>query len=452
MVNSLMEAGGAVPVAEANVGLELSLPPHQLAFFPDEIASSQATSSTFVDNLSLPVHRWFRYSAGFSAVWARELIADQVALGRRRILDPFAGSGTVLLESERFMAEGKGIEAHPFVLRVAKAKLQWRMNPKSFLKATSDILKAAHTKPFRMAEYPPLITKCFPSASLMKLNALKCAWHERADGSPLSELCWLALASILRECSPVGTAQWQYVLPKKSKARATDPFEAFRVKVFDMCRDMAARQGDTCGPHALICRDDARECASVPEGWADLVITSPPYANNYDYADATRLEMCFFGDVDSWGGLQEAVRKHLVRSCTQHVAALREGLHAYLRNPLLTPIGEELGGVCERLGAERETHGGKKPYHLMVAAYFSDLARVWKALRQVCTSGALVCFVVGDSAPYGVYVPVDRWLGELAISVGFKTYRFEKTRDRNIKWKNRKHRVPLHEGRLWVEG
>jgi hypothetical protein len=49
-------------------------------------------------------------------------------------------------------------------------------------------------------------------------------------------------------------------------------------------------------------------------------------------------------------------------------------------------------------------------------------------------------------------VPVDRWLGELAVAAGFKSYHFEKTRDRNVKWKNRKHNVPLHEGRLWIEG
>ncbi|EQD27321.1 hypothetical protein B2A_15275, partial [mine drainage metagenome] len=47
--------------------------------------------------------------------------------------------------------------------------------------------------------------------------------------------------------------------------------------------------------------------------------------------------------------------------------------------------------------------------------------------------------------------PVERWLGELSVSVGFRSYEFEKLRDRNTKWLNRKHRVPLQEGRLWVE-
>ena len=86
----------------------------------------------------------------------------------------------------------------------------------------------------------------------------------------------------------------------------------------------------------------------------------------------------------------------------------------------------------------------------MIALYFLDLAKIWMELRRVCKKGSLVCFVIGDSAPNGVYVPVDEWLGKLAVSAGFKEYQFEKTRDRNVKWKNRKHTVPLKEGRLWI--
>jgi hypothetical protein len=104
------------------------------------------------------------------------------------------------------------------------------------------------------------------------------------------------------------------------------------------------------------------------------------------------------------------------------------------------------------LAEVRLTKGGKKTYHLMVACYFRDLAQVWRSLRRVCAEGSTVCFVVGDSAPYGVYVPVIEWLGRLARAAGFRQYRFEKLRDRNVKWKNRKHRVPLCEGRLWVDG
>lgn len=108
--------------------------------------------------------------------------------------------------------------------------------------------------------------------------------------------------------------------------------------------------------------------------------------------------------------------------------------------------------VVKKLDEEKENHGGKKNYHTMIALYFLDLAYIWKNLRSACKDGADVCFVVGDSAPYGIYIPVDEWLGKLAVSAGFNSYYFEKLRDRNIKWKNRKHRVPLKEGCLWVEG
>ena len=410
------------------------------------------TTSTFTANLSLPVHRWFRYSAGFSAVWVQEVIEREKEKGRQRVFDPFAGSGTVLLESELCQVEGIGVEAHPFVARIAQTKLHWREPPNAFTTHALSILEEAKKEKIERQEYPALMGKCFPPETLGRLEGLRRVVHRRADGSPLSELSWLVLGAILRECSPVGTAQWQYILPNKTKVRAMDPFKAFEAKVTMFSTDMAERQKRPAGPRAKLLVDDARECKSVPTGWADLVVTSPPYANNYDYADATRLEMTFFGEIEGWGCLQEAVRKHLVRSCTQHVAPLTKQTDSLIQAAAVAPISRELSETCRKLAIERETHGGKKNYHTMIAAYFKDMAEVWLALRRVAAKGALVCFVVGDSAPYGVYVPVDRWLGELAVAAGFKSYEFEKTRDRNLKWKNRKHRVPLHEGRLWVQG
>lgn len=73
-------------------------------------------------------------------------------------------------------------------------------------------------------------------------------------------------------------------------------------------------------------------------------------------------------------------------------------------------------------------------------------------MRIVSRPGVHMCWVIGDSAPYGVYCPIDKWIGELAVAAGFHSDHFEKLRDRNIKWKNRKHRVPLKEGLLWIEG
>ena len=414
-------------------------------------APAAVDSSTFTSNMSLPVHRWFRYSAGFSASWVKDCIRSAKSKQDEnvRVLDPFAGSGTVLLEAEEENVPSYGVESHPFVSRVAQAKITSGIEADAFRSFAAGILKRAQKVTPDVGGYPDLIRKCYPDDVIEGLDRLRKAWVE-TQHHPLSELGWLALAAILRQCSPVGTANWQYVLPNKSKAKVVEPFTAFSDKVRQMYVDLCGRRPTEAV--ARLIQGDAREMPGVPDKWATLVITSPPYPNNFDYADATRLEMTFFGDVAGWGDLQKTVREHLVRSCTQHVSPLVSETSSLLADKLLDPIRAEIDLVCERLDKERHVHGGKKNYHTMIVAYFLDMARMWKRLRDVTTNGASVCFVIGDSAPYGIHVPVDKWMGELAVASGFKGFTFQKTRDRNMKWKNRKHRVPLREGHLLVEG
>jgi DNA modification methylase len=402
--------------------------------------------------MKLPVHRWFRYSAGFSAEWVKEVVTEFKARGAVTLFDPFAGSGTALLAGQECGVRSCGIEAHRFVARVARAKLLWREQLGQFSRFAETMLRGARQNGGTTEGYPSLIGKCFPEEILLELDALKQAWVAANDGSAAAELCWLALTAILRACSPVGTAQMELIQPRKRKQSFSRPFEAFPAQVGVMLSDMRFFQRRRQSAEATIYEDDARSCRVIEDGSVNLVITSPPYVNNFDYADATRLEMTFWGELRGWGDLQAQVRRHLIRSCSQHMSAQRESIEQLLAGEPELPMRGEVQRVCDRLDQERLGHGGKKNYHLMVAAYFSDMARVWSALRRVCMPGSLVCFVVGDSAPYGIYVPVHQWLGEIATAAGFRSFRFEKTRDRNIKWKNRKHRVPLCEGRLWVEG
>jgi hypothetical protein len=425
----------------------MSLAPEQTRLFPSHPAGGVANSTVFTGNMSLPVHRWFRYSAGFSAPWVEHEVRERAGRGPVRVLDPFAGSGTTLIASQRAGAPSIGLETHPFMARVARAKLQWGVSPDAFEERARAVVAAA--RPAEWTSPPALMEKIYPREALSALCGLRDAAAQLEAGDEIDPLIWLALVGILRACSPVGTAQWQYVLPNKSKARAADPLTAFKAQVALMASDMRDMAGTPDVPAQLL-EDDARTADTVPEEWATLVITSPPYPNNYDYADATRIEMTFLQEIVGWGDLQQAVRAHLVRSCSQHMVRYDPG--PTLASPELLPIVNELWAVHDELVVEREQHGGRKNYHAMVVAYFHDLARTWLALRRACAPGADVLFVVGDSAPYGVYVPVDRWLGELALAAGFESYRFTKLRDRNLKWKNRKHRVPLHEGILHVQG
>lgn len=421
-----------------------------------QISKEAARTGAFTDNMKLPVHRWFRYSAGFSAAWVAGLLSERRGKGKDDlVLDPFAGSGTALLAARSVGVPSAGAEQHPFVHRIACAKLRSIDDATEFVYRAERVLAEAKRNERSDLCEPELLQRCYTPEGLTRLVALREAVAAQgSEGSVGCELLWLSLTSILRECSSVGTAQWQYVLPNKSKAKVVDPYVAFSRRVALIRADLAAvRDQGTSSASIRLERDDARTLGR----FADLreqvtfVITSPPYPNNYDYADATRLEMTFWGEVASWGDLHRAVRQELVCSCSQHSTADRLRLEDLLANSVLEPIVDELREVTEDLAEVRESKGGKKTYHTMVAAYFVDLAKVWRALRPLCAEGADICFVVGDSAPYGVHVPVEHWLGKLAVAAGFREPHFEKIRDRNTKWKNRKHRVPLKEGSLWLK-
>ncbi len=141
------------------------------------------TTSTLAGNVSLPVHRWFRYSAGFSAVWAHALMEKEKAKVRKTVLDPFSGSGTTVLEAEQCGMEAMGVEAHPLVAHVGRAKPLWRHDAEAFKEFAHRILdRAMRRKPEGKAP-PPLLAKCFPPDVLAKLYSLRAAWQEQNDES-----------------------------------------------------------------------------------------------------------------------------------------------------------------------------------------------------------------------------------------------------------------------------
>lgn len=413
-------------------------------------------SGAFVDNMALPVHRWYRYSAGFSADWVRSVIHEH-GLSRQNcsILDPFAGVGTTLLACEAEQIQSWGYENHPFIHRVALAKLRGVHIGSAIVHNTfNKFLGCLAELPDELPpDVPDLLSKCYSTESLIALLSMRSIFLTEFDmKTPESELLWLVITSILRSCSAAGTAQWQYVLPNKKKSGVLHPIDAFQVKASSVLQDIDYAQRSGWSARSQVFLTDARSPQSSDEFEVDAVVTSPPYPNNYDYADATRLEMTFWGDIRCWGDLQDAVRRHLIRSCSQHASAEKLELEDVLAESVLDPIKTELSTACQTLAEIRETKGGRKNYHTMAAAYFRDLGLTFNSLRPVCRPNGFLCFVIGDSAPYGVYLDVDVWLGRLALAAGFKSYSFEKIRDRNVKWKNRKHRVPLKEGRLWIKG
>ncbi|MGC8954302.1 MAG: hypothetical protein ACP5N5_06260 [Desulfurococcus sp.] len=422
------------------------------------IVESLVTDSkvTFSDNIDEPVHRWIRFPAGFSADLVRRTFAIFNVRRGMIVLDPFTGSGTLNVEAKRRGVDSLDVEAHPLLAKIARVKVYWDYDlPR--LREYAERLHARIRSSFDNREYlkvsvdnvPELLFKVYDEETLRKLYYVKAAIEEAELPRDVRDFFELALIAILRKTTDVDVG-WPYILPRKKKRKAREVYEAFVEQVRLMISDLEiVRREAREDTKATIYEGDARNMREVGGEETDFIFTSPPYLNNYDYADRTRLELYFLGWCRTWSEITEKIRSRLIIASTTQV---ERSTMEYMRPSKLIPgdVAEEIWRKVLQLREERGRHGGRKDYDLMVLGYFNDMVLALREMARVLKPDHYTVMILGDSAPYGVYIPTPEYLGRIAVNVGFKDYRVVKLRRRGHKWRyiqetGRRHNVELGE-------
>jgi len=152
---------------------------NQQAFdFVEETDRRKSRTGAFTDNMAMPVHRWFRYSAGFSAAWAQEVIVSAGLQRGEYVFDPFVGSGTSLIAAQTVGCAAAGSELHPFVAAVAEAKLCWVLDERDFIAAADEILRQAEmAQEDHAVPGQALLERCYSPEALRRLQALRAAFE-----------------------------------------------------------------------------------------------------------------------------------------------------------------------------------------------------------------------------------------------------------------------------------
>lgn len=426
------------------------------------LANRRYALGTFQDNLTVPIHRWFRYPTGFSYRAVEAAIHSASLRPGTTIYDPFVGTGTTLVVARSKGIDSIGVEAHPFIFKIAQTKLFWDFTPDALTDQLTSFLSSLEADVFNafdqveVSQLPKLVLDSFDRQMLHQLVALRnhialCQTNER-----FRDLCNLALAAILRKLARVETG-WSYILPRRPRTPASaDVIQCFSHKLTEMCQDLLSIvQNKTQFGQARLILGDARtvglprDSHHLRPASLDLAFTSPPYLNNYDYADRTRLEMYFFGLASSWSDITHQVRDKLVVSATTQVTRTGNVSSEILGDVRQASprLYKEIDSKCTQLQAKRCESGGRKNYDLMVAMYFRDILAVLNSILTVLKPGAQLVMILGDSAPYGVHIPTDRFVARLGRALGFASYRVYPLRERGHKWSNngRRHQVGLRE-------
>ena len=174
--------------------------------------------------------------------------------------------------------------------------------------------------------------------------------------------------------------------------------------------------------------------------------SSPPYLNNFDYADATRLEMYFLGEADSWKSLCEVARTDMIVATTQQTSMARAEA-AWVDLDSNGAVKKRLVDIAKLLTVERRSRGRGKEYDRVVPTYFAGLDVVIQQMAKNLEAGARSAWLVGDSAPYGVYVDTPDLLSALATGHGFEVEADVTIRKRGLRWvgAGARHSLPLAE-------
>ena len=260
-------------------------------------------------------------------------------------------------------------------------------------------------------------------------------------------LKWCLLGA-LRDCATV-QVRWPYQRPGvPRKPRIADPSRAFMRRAEWMAADLSGVPRDA---QSTVLQGDARRLDDwgrlLRDKPASAVITSPPYLNNFDYADATRLELYFWGVATTWSEMVSHVRAEMLIASTQQTRKdrAREAMVSLgSRAPNLASV---LRSLTERLEAERIRRARGKEYDRVIGPYFEGMSSVFTNIRESVQPGGYIVFVVGDSAPYGVHVDTPTLLAQLAQELGLEFLDLTTIRHRGTRWltNGTRHQHPLAE-------
>lgn len=410
------------------------------------------------DNLKSPVHNWYKFTAGFSHKFVEEII-NLENLSRKwtsQIFDPFAGCGTTLVSAQKQGVMAVGNEGQSFMYDVIKAKLNWKLELDTFNNHVNRIKKgveATRDKFDASCVVHPLLSTLYKKATLRDLYLIRNeVWKIESEKYRL--FFQLALSQTLHKVSmhPIAVP---YIVRSKTLKNTVPAWEAFSNISLLMFNDTQVLM-DREQTSKIYKHDSRKENRFIVDKQCNICITSPPYLNNLDYGEVSKVHTHFFGITNNWGDITQKVRKKLVTGATTHYKESQFDIDKFKESDFAVNNADVIKRLIRRSNLIKkvaEDRAGKKSFDILTLLYFEDMHKVLSEIKRVLKVNGKAYLILGDSAPYGVRVPTTELLGDIALSVGFKDYRIHKIRSRGTKWMSLtyRHSLELTENVLVLE-
>ncbi len=377
-----------------------------------------------------PIHRWYNFIAGYSPEFVG-LCFDRLPTKPKLFLDPFAGCATGPLAASQQGIKAIGYEPHPILARVGRAKLP---GPDAIerLDEIDRVIIAGLNKPHSCNLLPvaphDFLQKLFPEQSLAALLGARMLLEKQ--GLSEDDLAFLVLSKTLDLCSHSQT-DGIYKAPTSRKT-PTPPLVAAK-KTIDMVRHDLAQLRVSYAALSCIYEKSSEQMTEIADSSVDIVVTSPPYLNNFDFAEMTRMYLYFWGIADSWGDITDKVRSKLVVNTTTALKGHKSRQEEY-RSNIPGTLHSELDDLVCALALERKTRAGKKEYDYLVYPYFSQLADILRECYRCMKKNAAIHIMVADAALYGIHISAPQFIAHLLETIGYRQATCDLIRKRGHRW------------------
>ena len=362
---------------------------------------------SYVVNKSLPLLRLFRYKEAFSLSFVQQIINELKLSSSDLVLDPFCGMGTTLLASGLHNISSIGIDSSPLAVFISNTlPLLLTIEPSHLRETYQQLISRLEKQPLApIAEDVPIIKIAFPPDILTTLHKLK-SGIDNLD-TPIRDVMTLLFLSILEGCSY--TSKDGQFLRLNRRKNIVEPIKLLENKIYEAEKDLylVEQLGWRRKWRApIIMQCDARQMSQyLLHISPTAIITSPPYANRYDYTRSYTLELCF-GFVRNYEELK-ALRSDMLRSHIEVSVSPDEHPNHYVVQEIIKSLEQR----CSNLNNPR--------IPIMLKGYFIDMELVIKEFARILAPNSHIVMVVGNVRYDGETIPVDTILCDIAESVGF---------------------------------